>query len=54
MNPSMRNTPAARAAAMTAAASTAFMASGFSQRICFPARAARMAHSAWSGWGIEI
>ncbi len=54
MNASIIVIPASRHAPTISRASAAFIASGFSHKTCFPARAAAIVHSAcrWLGNGL--
>ncbi len=51
MNASISRTPSVAQTSSIRSASAAFMASGFSHRTCFPARAAAIVHSAWRWFG---
>jgi len=50
----MCRTPAFSASSAIALASAKFKASGFSQRTCFPLRAAAMAIGGWKTFGVAI
>ncbi len=54
MNASMKKTSSARTTSSTRSSSRAFMVTGFSQRMCFPARAARIDSSAWVSFIVEM
>ena len=51
MNASMTRTPSSAQISTTRSASAAVRVSGFSHRMCFPARAAAIVHSAWRWFG---